>query len=144
MTHNFKKNVTGDLKIAVFASGRGSNFEAILKAIQEGRIRNAGIVCVVSNNSTAGALETARRNGIPALHISRQQYESDADFDRSLLEALGRHGANFIALAGYIFVYTPLKRISSLATVVGVLVEVPVMLSVCNVCNRTRHWFAEE
>lgn len=107
MTHNFKKNVTGDLKIAVFASGRGSNFEAILKAIQEGRIRNAGIVCVVSNNSTAGALETARRNGIPALHISRQQYESDADFDRSLLEALGRHGANFIALAGYMKIVSP-------------------------------------
>jgi len=30
---------------------------------------------------------------------------------------------------------------AALATVVGVLVEVPVMLSVCNVCNRTRHWF---
>jgi ACR3 family arsenite transporter len=33
---------------------------------------------------------------------------------------------------------------AALATVVGVLVEVPVMLSVCNVCNRTRHWFPDE
>ena len=34
--------------------------------------------------------------------------------------------------------------VAALATVVGVLVEVPVMLSVCNMCNRTRHWFAEK
>jgi phosphoribosylglycinamide formyltransferase 1 len=98
--------VADHLKIAVFASGRGSNFEAILKAIKEGRIRGAGIVCVVSNNSGSGALETARKNGIPALHISRMQFESDADFDRHLLDALERHGANFIALAGY------MKRVS--------------------------------
>jgi phosphoribosylglycinamide formyltransferase-1 len=101
LTHNFKKIVPDHLKIAVFASGRGSNFEAILKAIQEGRIKGAGIVCVVSNNSGAGALETARRNGIPALHISRTQFESDQDFDNHLIDALGRHGANFIVLAGY-------------------------------------------
>jgi formyltetrahydrofolate-dependent phosphoribosylglycinamide formyltransferase len=106
LTHNFKKNVTDHLKIAVFASGKGSNFEAIVKAIKEGRINGAGIVCVVSNNSGAGALETARKNGIPALHISRLQFESDADFDGHLLDALERHGANFIALAGY------MKRVS--------------------------------
>lgn len=107
MTQNFKKIVTDPLKIAVFASGRGSNFEAILKAIQEGRIRNAGIVCVVSNNSGAGALETARANGIPAHHISRMQFESDADFDSHLLDTLDRHGANFVVLAGYMKMVNP-------------------------------------
>jgi phosphoribosylglycinamide formyltransferase-1 len=101
LTHKFKKNVADHLKIAVFASGRGSNFEAILKAIQEGRIKGAAIVCVVSNNSAAGALETARRNGIPALHISRTQFESDQDFDDHLIDALEGHGANFVVLAGY-------------------------------------------
>jgi len=89
------------LKIAVFASGKGSNFEAILKAIQEGRVTGAGIVCVVSNNSSAGALETARRNGIPALHISRMQFESDQEFDHHLIDALAARGANFVVLAGY-------------------------------------------
>jgi formyltetrahydrofolate-dependent phosphoribosylglycinamide formyltransferase len=101
LTQNFKKNVPDHLKIAVFASGKGSNFEAILKAIEEGRVKDAGIVCVVSNNSAAGALETARRNGIAALHISRTQFESDQDFDDHLIDTLTRHGANFVVLAGY-------------------------------------------
>ena len=94
------------LKIAVFASGRGTNFEAILKAIRECSIKGAGIVAVISNNSGAGALETARNNDIPALHISRTQFESDGAFDAHLIGALEKHGANFIVLAGY------MKRIS--------------------------------
>jgi len=69
--------VNDGLKIAVFASGKGSNFEAILKAIRTGAIRNAGIAVVISNNSGAGALEIARENEIAALHISRSQFESD-------------------------------------------------------------------
>jgi phosphoribosylglycinamide formyltransferase-1 len=101
LQQKFKKIVPDHLKIAVFASGKGSNFEAILKAIREGRIEGAGIVCVVSTNSAAGALETARQNGIPALHISRTQFESDQDFDNHLIDALSRHGANFVVLAGY-------------------------------------------
>ena len=107
MTQNFKKIVTGHLKIAVFASGRGSNFEAILKAIQSGRIRGAAIVCVVSNNSGAGALETAMKNGIPALHVSRKQFGSDGDFEVHLLDTLERHGANFVVLAGYMKIVGP-------------------------------------
>ena len=95
------------LKIAVFASGRGSNFEAILKAIRAGKIKGARIVGVVSNNSGAGALETARQNGITALHISRTQFESDSDFDSHILNTLDNLRVNFIVLAGY------MKRVGS-------------------------------
>ncbi|MDI6802999.1 MAG: phosphoribosylglycinamide formyltransferase [Bacteroidota bacterium] len=89
------------LNIAVFASGKGSNFRAILDAIKAGKIQNAQIVLVVSNNSDAGALATARENNIPTLHISRKQFTSDEDFNDVLLAKLSEYNVNFIALAGY-------------------------------------------
>ncbi len=96
-----------ELKIAVFASGRGSNFEAILTAIQAGKIKSARIVGVVSNNSGSGALATAAKNGIPAYHISRKQFEADSDFDHHIITILESLGANFIALAGYMKKLSP-------------------------------------
>ncbi len=89
------------LKIAVFASGKGSNVRAILEAIEAGTIRNAAIVSVISNNSDAGVLTLAREHGIPAIHASRKGYGSDSDFCRALIEILNASGANFIVLAGY-------------------------------------------
>lgn len=94
-------SLAGPLKIAVFASGKGSNFKAILDAIESGSIRNAAIVAVISNNSDAGALAAAREHGLPALHLSRKQFGTDEEFRASLLGTLERHGANFIVLAGY-------------------------------------------
>lgn len=89
------------LNIAVFASGKGSNFKAILEAIQAGRIPNTQIVLVISNNADAGALVTAREHGIPAMHVTRRQFGSDDEFNIALLALLHHHGANFIVLAGY-------------------------------------------
>lgn len=89
------------LNIAVFASGRGSNFRAILESIKAGNIKNARICLVISNNSGAGALQTAREESIPALHISRMQFPSEDDYTNSILNTLEKHTINFIALAGY-------------------------------------------
>ncbi len=89
------------LNIAVFVSGKGSNFRAIQKAILNGFIRNAKIVLVISNNSDAGALDIACEHGIPAVHLSRKQYTTDNEFNNSVLQTLRQHGANFIVLAGY-------------------------------------------
>jgi phosphoribosylglycinamide formyltransferase 1 len=89
------------LNIGVFASGRGSNFRAILDSIKSGKIKNARIALVISNNSGAGALQTARENSIPALHISRMQFSSDDDYTNAVLNKLQEHKVNFIALAGY-------------------------------------------
>lgn len=95
-----------DLRIAVFASGRGSNLKAIIDAIKSGTIPGAEIVLVISNNPDAGALEIARSNSIPSLHLSRKQFESDQAFDTTVLSTLREYPVNFIALAGY------MKRIS--------------------------------
>lgn len=89
------------LEIAVFASGRGSNFKAILDAIENGSIPGARIVVVISNNSQSGALQTAQAHGIPAVHLSRRLFESDESLDTAILRTLERYGANFIVLAGY-------------------------------------------
>ena len=95
-------DVSEPLNIAVFASGKGSNFQAILEAIEYGKISHTKIVAVFSNNSDAGALAIAREHHIPAIHLSRKQFESDETFNRSLLETLVNHNANFIVLAGYV------------------------------------------
>jgi len=89
------------MNIAVFASGRGSNFESILKAIESGFIP-AQIRLLVSNKSSAGAIEIARAHGIPAIHISQKMFQNDSEYARALLDTLNNYRIEFIALAGYL------------------------------------------
>ncbi len=89
------------LRIAVLGSGRGSNFDAILKAIRQGEIPSARIGLVISNNSNAGILEIARAHSLPALHLSQRQFASEDEYVDSLLAVLGQHDVNCIVLAGY-------------------------------------------
>ncbi len=89
------------MNIAVFASGRGSNFTAILEAIRNGTLP-ARVCCLVSNRSDAGALAIARAHQVPSIHHSRQQFASDDAFAEALLATLRTHGADLIALAGYL------------------------------------------
>jgi len=96
------------LNIAVFASGRGSNLRSIVDALHAGILSNVTISLVLSNNGKSGALEFARQNNIPAIHLSRVQFHSDAEFTSAMLETLRRHSINFIVLAGYMKKLDPL------------------------------------
>ena len=89
------------LRLTIFASGHGSNFRAILDNIEKGNLA-AKIVLVLSNRSSAGALSTARERGIPALHLSQKQYESEGEYIKQLLKALEDHQTQIIILAGYL------------------------------------------
>ena len=89
------------LNIAVFGSGRGSNFQAILTAMEQGTVPGARICLVVSNNSGAGILEIARANSLTAIHLSQKQFPDEQTFVDALLSTLRAQSANFIALAGY-------------------------------------------
>ena len=89
------------LNIAVVGSGRGSNFQAILTAMQQGNVPGARICLVVSNNSGAGILEIARANALPAVHLSQTQFPDEQAFAAGMLNLLHEHGADFIVLAGY-------------------------------------------
>lgn len=89
------------LNVAVFGSGRGSNFAAIVNAIEDRRLSGVRIAVVISNNSGAGILEIARTRQIPAVHISQKQYADGVQYHAALLRILEEHGADFIVLAGY-------------------------------------------
>jgi formyltetrahydrofolate-dependent phosphoribosylglycinamide formyltransferase len=89
------------LNLAVFASGRGTNFEAILRAIETGKLHNLSVAVVISNNPDAPVLTIARGHNIPAYHLSQKQFPSEEKFDEAILDVFWRHGVNFIVLAGY-------------------------------------------
>jgi phosphoribosylglycinamide formyltransferase 1 len=89
------------LNIAVFGSGRGSNFKAVIDAMADGRIPGAQTAVVLSNNSTAGILEIARAHAIPAVHLSQKQFASEEAFADALLAELRSHDTGLCVLAGY-------------------------------------------
>lgn len=84
------------MNIAVFASGRGSNFEAIHSKIISGEI-NAKIGCLISNNASAGAIDFATLNNISTYSIDVKSTSSTL----MLLEILEKHEIQLIVLAGY-------------------------------------------
>lgn len=87
--------------IAVFGSGRGSNFRSVLQAIQSGHLSGVRVVLVISNNSDAGILDVARTENIPTLHISQKQFASEGAYSTALGERLRTAGVQLIVLAGY-------------------------------------------
>lgn len=88
------------MRLAVFASGGGTNFQAILNAIDAGELP-AKVVCCVSNTPDAGALDRADRQGIPTEVIEPSSFDAPVPFGRALLDRLADHNASFVALAGY-------------------------------------------
>ncbi|MDP2884377.1 MAG: phosphoribosylglycinamide formyltransferase [Ignavibacteria bacterium] len=89
------------MNIGVFASGRGSNFQAILNAIQEGLLP-ARVVLVLSNKGDAGALEIARAHSLAAVHLSQKQFPDESSFAAAMLDVLKKHNVQIVALAGYL------------------------------------------
>jgi phosphoribosylglycinamide formyltransferase-1 len=97
------------LRVAVLASGRGSNLQAVIDAIEAGTVW-AKIVAVISNKKDAPALERARRHGLSALFVDPKPYASRPDsreaYDRELLDVLRRHDVELVLLAGYMKIVT--------------------------------------
>lgn len=92
------------LKLAVLVSGGGTNLQAIMDAVADGRITNAQIGIVISNNKNAYALERARNAGIPAVCISPRDYEDREAFHDALLRTLEQSEAELVVLAGCLVV----------------------------------------
>lgn len=88
------------MRLAVFASGGGTNFQSILDSVQQGELP-AEPVCCISNTSEAGALKRADRHDVPSAVIDPADYEDPSSFGQALLNVLEEHDATFIALAGY-------------------------------------------
>jgi len=86
--------------IAVVASGRGSNFQAIIDAIKNGTIP-AECVALITDNPKAYAIERAQKAGIPCRIIDYATFPSREVYERSLLVAMQETGADLFVLAGY-------------------------------------------
>ena len=92
------------LKLAVLVSGGGTNLQAIIDAISAGKITNACISVVISNNANAYALERARAHGIEALCISPKDFESREAFNQAFLDKLNSYNVDLVVLAGFLVV----------------------------------------
>jgi phosphoribosylglycinamide formyltransferase 1 len=97
------------LRVAVLASGRGSNLQAVIDAIEAGTVQ-AKLVAVISNKKEAPALERARRHGLSGLFVDPKPYAGRPDsreaYDRELLDVLRRHDVELVLLAGYMKIVT--------------------------------------
>ncbi len=89
------------LDLALFASGRGSNFQAVLEAIAHGKL-NARVAVLITDNAQAPALQIAQRARIATAVINEKNYSETERFVVDLLELLQNHRANFIVLSGYL------------------------------------------
>lgn len=96
------------LRLAVFGSGSGSNYQAIAKAIADGRL-DAKIVCVLSDVKDAFILERARRLGHPAIYLDCAPFKNklDGEAEARAIDLIRQHGGNFIALAGFMRIVKP-------------------------------------
>lgn len=92
------------LKTAVLVSGGGTNLQAIIDSIADGRITNTEISVVISNNKNAYALERAKQAGIEAICISPKDYETREAFNEAFLEKLDSYGVDLVVLAGFLVV----------------------------------------
>ena len=95
------------LKLAVLVSGGGTNLQAIIDSIADGRITNAEIKVVISNNKNAYALERAAKAGIPAKALSPKDFTGREAFNDALLQQLIDSEADLVVLAGCLVVIPP-------------------------------------
>ena len=90
------------LRVGVMVSGGGTNLQAILDAIDSGKITNAKVEVVISNNPGAYALERARDHGIEAVCISPKSFENRAAFNEAFLKKTDEYDLDLIVLAGFL------------------------------------------
>ena len=88
--------------IVCLVSGGGTNLAAIIKAIENGNIKNVRIKSVISNNADAYALERAKSAGIESKCISPKSFSNRDDFNKALLDELKSLNPDLIVLAGFL------------------------------------------
>ncbi|MCK5217905.1 phosphoribosylglycinamide formyltransferase [bacterium] len=103
------------IKIAVLASGGGSNLQALLDAWRSRQFGEAEIVLVVSDKPGARALERGREVGVTSIGLDPAGFPSREAYDQELARQLSQHSIDLVCLAGYLRILTPeFTRIFSL------------------------------
>lgn len=98
------------LRIAVLVSGGGTNLQAIIDSIADGRIKDTQIVKVISNKADAYALKKAEENGIASEAVVRKDFLDKEAFHEALIRAVDEAQPDLVVLAGFLVVL-PLKMI---------------------------------
>lgn len=101
-----QKGLEMSLKLAILASGSGSNAQIMFEAVEKG-ILNADIRLVFCNRSDAKVLDRAKSFGIPTYCLDHTKFANREDFDREMCKVIKEYGADTIAMAGYMRMVTP-------------------------------------
>ena len=88
------------INIGVLASGRGTNLQAIIEAVKEGKIEGR-ISIVISDNRDAFALKSAKQNNIETEYINFKSFKNREDYDKEIMECLKEKDIDLVVLAGY-------------------------------------------
>ncbi len=94
------------LKLAILASGSGSNAQAIMEAAQSGLL-NAEIKLVFTNKPEAGVIEKAKKLNVPCECLHHKDFANRNEFDAAVIELLKKYDVDTIAMAGYMRLVTP-------------------------------------
>ena len=95
------------LRILVLVSGGGTNLQAIIDGVAEGKITNTEIIGVISNNKTVKSLERARNAGIPAISVSPKDFENRELFNDAFLAKVDEFEPDLVVLAGFLVAIPP-------------------------------------
>lgn len=93
-------------RLGILISGRGSNMQAIIDAVADGRVP-AEIALVISNRANAVGLDHARAHGIETLVLSHAEWPSRDEYDRALVDALRSRQVDLVCLAGFMRLLGP-------------------------------------
>lgn len=94
------------INIGVLASGRGTNLQAIIEAVEEGRI-DGKISIVISDNRDAFALKRAEQYSIDTRYIDFKEFEDREDYDREIVKTMKKKKVDLVVLAGYMRILSP-------------------------------------
>ena len=95
------------MKVAVLASGRGSNFQAIIEASENNELPNVSIELLIVNKKKAYAIERAKKHKIPFYLVESDNKERKL-FESEMIEILEKNDVDFIVLAGFMRILSPL------------------------------------
>ena len=92
------------MKIAVLVSGGGTNLQAIIDAINDGKITNTELALVISNKESAYALTRAENAGVKGVYISPKQFEDKEAYSQEMIRIIKEAGCELVVLAGFLVV----------------------------------------
>lgn len=93
------------LQLGIMASGNGTNFEAVAKAIADGRL-NAEIQVVIYNNPKAKVKERAEKYKVPTVFIDHRKYQQRENLDHEIVAVLKAYGVDWVIMAGWMRIIT--------------------------------------